>query len=172
MAGQGKVRPISAMRRVQRPFIGMSAICASTAGTRPCLPGLSGREFVTMRTFGSVAFASAIAASSVALSAGGASAGGWHHHGPYPQTYNYYYTDNGAGALAAGAIIGLTFGALASQAFAPSYYYPPPPPPVYPTYAYSDPHASWCAAHFPDYNPDTNTWADYYGVIHVCTGPY
>lgn len=128
-----------------------------------------------MRTLSSVVLAGAIAASSVAMMATGASAGGgWHHqHGPYPQSYNYYYTDNGVGALAAGAIIGLTFGAIASQAFAPpAYYYPPPPPPVYPIYAYSDPHVSWCAAHFPDYNAETNTWADYYGVIHICTGPY
>lgn len=127
-----------------------------------------------MRTLTSVALAGALAASAVAATATGASAGGW-HHGPYPPTHNYYYGPD-AGAVAAGAIIGLAFGALASQAFAPAPYYyypyPPAPPPVYPSYAYGNPHTAWCAEQYSTYNPETDTWMDFQGVVHVCFGPY
>ena len=123
-----------------------------------------------MRTLTSVALAGAIAASAFAATATSAAAGGgWYGHHGAP-VYNHYYYGPDAGAVAAGAIIGLAFGALAAQAFAPTpYYYAYPPAPVYPVYS---PHVAWCSAQFDSYNPATNTWVDFYGVVHVCNGPY
>jgi hypothetical protein len=133
-------------------------------------------EFGPMKSLTSIVLAGAVAMSAVAASTTGASAGGWHgHHGQYhPPMYQGYYYGPDAGAVAAGAILGLAFGALAAEAFvpAPYYAYPPAPPPVYPTYAYGDPNTAWCAAQYSSYNPETNTWADFQGVIHVCFGPY
>jgi hypothetical protein len=124
-----------------------------------------------MRTLTSVALAGAIAASAFTATATSAAAGGsWYgHHGPPPMYKRYHYGPD-AGAVATGAIIGLAFGALAAQAFAPTpYYYAYPPAPFYPAYS---PQAAWCSAQFDSYNPATNTWVDFYGVVHVCNGPY
>ena len=135
-----------------------------------------------MRTLTSVALAGALAASAVAATATSAGAGE-QRHGPYPPTYNtptapttgYYYGPD-AGAVAAGAIIGLAFGALAAQAFAPTPYYyypypPAPPPPFYPGYLRNRTRRG-APRNTRTYNPETNTWIDFHGVVHVCNGPY
>jgi hypothetical protein len=86
------------------------------------------------------------------------------HHGPGP------------GAIAGAAIFGLAFGALAAPLVNPYpypyYYYPPVPlpQPVYPAYAYN-PHVAWCSAQYQSYNPVTNTWVDFSGVVQVCYSP-
>lgn len=126
-----------------------------------------------MKTMTTLALAGALAASAVATTATTAAAGdGWRHRHHAPPVYGRYYYGPDAGAVAAGAILGLAFGALTAQAFAPApiYYYAPAPP--YPVYIQGNPNAAWCSAQYPSYNPQTNTWADFYGVIHICYGPY
>lgn len=137
-----------------------------------------------MKKIASIALAGTLALTAVATAAAPAAAGGGWRNGPPPHHQHHYQPrggNNGAN-LAAGALFGFTLGAIASQAFAPpAYYYPPqpvyyppaPPPPVYPAYpVYSNPNASWCAAQYASYNPQTNTWVDFRGVVHVCYGPY
>jgi hypothetical protein len=139
----------------------------------------------------SVALAGALAASAIAATATGASAGGNNWPGPgngwmgKPQPGpNYHYRNRGPGpgAFIGGTIFGLAVGALAAPMFNPypypyaypyAYAPPPPPPPmypVYPSYAY-DPHIAWCSAQYQSYNPSTNTWVDFYGVVRVCISP-
>lgn len=135
-----------------------------------------------MKKIASIALAGSLALTAVATAAAPAAArDGW-RNGPPPHHHRHHPRGNNGGNVAAGALFGFTLGAIASQAFAPpTYYYPPqpvyyppaPPPPVYPVYpAYADPNSAWCASQYASYNPQTNTWVDYSGVVHVCYGPY
>lgn len=128
-----------------------------------------------MKKIASIALAGVLAATAIGASVTTAAAGDGWRNGP-PRHYHHYPRGNGAN-LAAGALFGFTLGAIASQAFAPPVYYPPvqvyyPPVPVYPVYpVYGDPNATWCAQQYHSYNPQTNTWVDFQGVVHVCYGP-
>jgi hypothetical protein len=152
-----------------------------------------------MKAIASVAIAGLIAATSLTATITPADAGGKHwkhnqwsygnHHNKhykkqhYSKNYytkNYYYSSKGGNAgaaLAAGALLGFTFGALAT----PSYYYtpkvyaytPPPPPP----YAYSHgplnaQHVSWCSFKYKSYNVKYNSWIGFDGLVHQCISPY
>lgn len=143
-----------------------------------------------MRTIASVAIAGLIAATSLTTAVSPADAGGNHwnnnyYHGKYyKKGYKAgYYKGSNKGwnpgaALATGAILGLTFGALAAPNY---YYYPPrvyyapaPPPPPYP-YAqspYNAQHVSWCYDRYRSYNIKYNTWIGYDGLVHPCVSPY
>jgi hypothetical protein len=121
-----------------------------------------------MKALTSVALAGALAGVAVSATAFDADAAGkrhYHHryYGPAPY-------DPGA-ALVTGAIVGLTFGALAAPAIYPPYAYSYPPPPPYPM-ASGNPHMDWCEATYETYDPETNVWIDYRGVPHECVGPY
>lgn len=153
-----------------------------------------------MNRFASAAVAAVFGVATIAASASGASAewkgprgGNWNQggnwnkgggdwnkggkhwgkgHGYKPHTtYNYYGGWGGSGAgFAAGAILGLTFGALATAPRYPAYYYPPAPRP----YAYRagvEAHIEWCIATYRSYNPATNLYRGYDGHLHECRGP-
>jgi hypothetical protein len=137
-----------------------------------------------MKTITSIALASVL----VAATASGASAGGWdgpggwkHRggHRPHPQYNDYHQAPDAGGAIVAGAILGLTFGLLANQAFAepePYYYQPEPiyePEPFQhaDAGAYLD-HVEWCRANYRSYNEETDTFRDFQGVIRRCVAPY
>lgn len=128
----------------------------------------------------SVAVAGALAAATIGATASTAAAGnGWRNYdGP---RHGHHHRGPGPGpGLAAGALFGFFAGAIASQAFSPPpVYYPPvqvyypPAPPVYPVYpVYGNPNTTWCAQEYRSYNPQTNTWVDFQGVVRVCYGPY
>jgi hypothetical protein len=132
-----------------------------------------------MKAIASVAIAGLLAATSLATTSVTADAGGKHHHYKYKHHHNGY--NPGAG-FAAGAILGLTFGALSAPTYyypPPVYYYPPPPPlPPPPRRAYYSyggdayaQHVSWCSAQYRSYNVDYNTWVDYDGYVHECVSP-
>jgi hypothetical protein len=133
-----------------------------------------------MKAIASVAIAGLLAATSLATTTVTADAGGKHHHYKYKHHHNGY--NPGAG-FAAGAILGLTFGALAAPTYyypPPVYYYPPPPPlpppprRAYYSYgadAYSQ-HVSWCSARYRSYNANYNTWVGYDGYVHECVSPF
>jgi hypothetical protein len=36
----------------------------------------------------------------------------------------------------------------------------------------SSAHVEWCLDHYRSYNPRTNTWVSYGGVVHECISPY
>ena len=36
----------------------------------------------------------------------------------------------------------------------------------------SDRHVEWCLDHYRSYNPRTDTWVSYSGVVHECISPY
>jgi hypothetical protein len=139
-----------------------------------------------MKTLTSIALAGAL----VAATASGASAGGWNgpggwqrhggpHHYPRPQHHVYQPAPDNGGALFAGAILGLTFGMIASQAFQqPEPYYAEPqfqedyPPQFEQDYAAVDmDHVEWCAATYRSYNRDSDTWIDFQGVVRQCVEP-
>lgn len=145
-----------------------------------------------MKAIASVAIAAAFAAATLTSTVTPADAGGnswkwkqqqyhgkqYKHGGKHYKNYNKGW--NPGAALAAGAILGLTFGALAAQ---PNYYYapaypPPPPPPVppYPAYSYSygmsPQHVSFCYSKYKSYNVQYNTWIGYDGRVHQCLSPY
>jgi hypothetical protein len=123
-----------------------------------------------MKTFASLALAGALGLAAVVPTAATASADGYYWHGPH---YRHHHDRWNDGDFAAGAILGLTFGALSAPRYAPydyGYYddYPPPPP----RYTAGDAHIRWCSAHYASYSPEDNTWLDYYGRVHQCVGPY
>jgi hypothetical protein len=142
-----------------------------------------------MKTFATLALAGAIAATSLATTATTADAGGKHwkqnkynnyHHGK-----NYSKGWNPGGALAAGALLGFAFGALATPNYyyapPPRVYYPPPPPtayPAYPAYGYavgpqaSSRHVDWCYSRYKSYNVQRNSWVGYDGYVHQCISPF
>ena len=37
---------------------------------------------------------------------------------------------------------------------------------------YGSRHVQWCLDHYRSYNPRTNTWVSYSGVVHECISPY
>lgn len=144
-----------------------------------------------MKALTSIALASLV----VAASATGASAGewggpgGWKRHGGHPRAHHqtYYQAPDAGGALLAGAILGLTFGLLANQAFAEPepYYQQEPaydPEPIYePEYeprpfqhadagAYLD-HVERCKATYRSYNEESDTFVDFQGVVRRCLEP-
>jgi hypothetical protein len=135
-----------------------------------------------MKTVASLAAAVLIAATSLASTTVTADAGGKHWQGKPHYTNNYYYYRGGNGwnsgaALATGAILGLSIGALA----APRYYAPAPPPPVYyqpppPAYGYyggpTAQHISYCESRYRSYDARYNTFVGYDGYIHQCVSPY
>ena len=141
-----------------------------------------------MKTIASVAIAAVIAATSLTTTIAPASAGsfkfgvhhysGGHHHGSHHRNRHYRHRHNsGPGAaIAAGAILGLAFGALST----PSYYYPPTYPrqryPAYYPYAagpgMNSQHVSFCYSRYKSYNANTNTWLGYDGYVHQCVSPY
>jgi hypothetical protein len=134
-----------------------------------------------MKTIASLAAAGLIAATSLASTTVTADAGGKHWKGGNNYHNHYYYKrDNGwnsGAALATGAILGLSIGALA----APRYYAPPPPPPVYyepppPDYGYyggpTAQHISWCESRYRSYDPRNNSFVGYDGYIHQCVSPF
>lgn len=143
-----------------------------------------------MKAIASVAIAGMLAATSLTTTTVTADAGGkhWkHHNNNNYYNYNNHYSHgwNPGAALATGAILGLTFGALATPNYyyAPprAYYYPPPPPPpAYPSYyAYSNgpahvgsQHASWCFSRYRSYNVTYNTWVGFDGYVHQCVSPF
>jgi hypothetical protein len=121
----------------------------------------------------------AIAATLAALTATSASAGNWngpypYHHRPHPgPTVVYRSAPDNGGALVAGAVLGLAFGAIASQAFAA----PPPPEPVYlppprPNLAAVDAHIAWCSQKYRSYNAERDTFIDFQGIERLCVDPY
>jgi hypothetical protein len=128
-----------------------------------------------MKTVASLAAAGLIAATSLASTTVTADAGGKHWNGKPHYTNNYYYYKGGNGgntgaALAAGALLGLGIGALAT---APRYYEPPPPPPDYGYYAGpTAQHISWCESRYRSYDPRNNTFVGYDGYLHECVSPY
>ncbi len=141
-----------------------------------------------MKAIASVAIVGLLAATSLATTTVTADAGGRHHHKHH---HNHHHSKgwNPGAALATGAILGLTFGALSAPTYyhpPPVYYYPPPPPlpppprhPAYYSYSGSsyagDPyaqHVSWCSSRYRSYNADYNTWVDYDGFVHECVSPF
>jgi hypothetical protein len=126
----------------------------------------------------------AIAATLAAASATSAAAGNWNggpylypypqhrpHHGP---TVVYRNGPDAGGALLAGTVLGLAFGAMASQAFAAP---PPPPEPVYlpqprPNLAAVDAHIAWCSQKYRSYNAERDTFIDFQGIERLCVDPY
>jgi hypothetical protein len=119
----------------------------------------------------SIALAGAVAATSLGTASGTASAG-WR---PHP---NYYWqphyrpapAPDAGGALAAGLLFGLAFGAIASAAAAPPAPYYDAPPPAYGV-GWGE-HVAWCRANYPAYNINTDTFIDVNGYVHACVGPY
>jgi hypothetical protein len=122
-----------------------------------------------MKTMASLALAGALGIAAVVPTASTASAGGYYWSGPH---YRHHHRGGwDGGDFAAGALLGLTFGALASPYYGPgpyAYDYPPPPP----RYAAADAHIRWCSARYASYSPEDNTWVDYDGRVHECIGPY
>jgi hypothetical protein len=147
-----------------------------------------------MKATAAIAIAGLIAATSLTATVTPADAGGKHwKHNQWSNNYrhkknwkrpyykkNYYYYSNGwnpGAALAAGAILGFAFGALAT----PNYYYAPgayaytPPPPYPNSYAYgptSAQHVSYCKNKYRSYDVRYNTWIGYDGLVHQCVSPY
>ena len=39
-------------------------------------------------------------------------------------------------------------------------------------YADAGSHEEWCMNRYRSYNPDTNTWVSYSGVVHQCVSPF
>jgi hypothetical protein len=140
------------------------------------------------------ALAGLIATATIASTVGTASAGGYgkgYNHGPYawkrypPPPRHWHGNGNGnwGAAVAGGAILGLALGATLAPPPPPRYVYvAPPPPPVYayeqPVYAQpaypqmSQAHVDWCAATYPNYQPQTDTYLASNGVYYRCVGPY
>ncbi len=131
-----------------------------------------------MKTLVSVAVAGALAVASLTAIPAAANAG-WHDHGwqhdgwrdhgwrDHGRRDHGWHSGPGAG-FAAGTILGLTFGALATGPYyAPP---PPPPPPLYPQRVSWAAHVNWCEETYNTYSPETDTWYDYNGT-HRCVGP-
>jgi hypothetical protein len=144
------------------------------------------------------ALAGLIATATIAPTIGSASAadgywkGGKYGHGPsyawkrYPPPPGHWHHNDGGNwgaAVAGGAILGLALGATLAPPPPPRYVYvAPPPPPVYayeqPVYAQpvypqlSQAHVDWCAATYPNYQPQTDTYLASNGVYYRCVGPY
>jgi len=123
------------------------------------------REFPIMKRLVSAALVGVMAIGSVAISGATASADPYYR---YHHSY-YGYHDDGAGFVAAG-ILGLATGLVASQVLSPE------PPPPYPTYAAGygpvDAHVQWCESTYRSYDPETDLWRDFQGVVHRCVGPH
>jgi hypothetical protein len=128
-----------------------------------------------MKTIASVAVAGMLAVSSFAAATTDASAGGKHWKRHYP--HHHYHSRGGWGpgaAVATGALLGLTIGALA----APRYYEPPPvryydaPPSPPRGYTYSAQHVSWCSDRYRSYDAYDNSWVDYDGFARQCVSPF
>ena len=130
-----------------------------------------------MKYLTTAALAGALAISAVAVTPTAAGADSRH----YRPHQHYSGGGNAGAALAAGAILGFAFGALATPYYAPPYYapyyaypYPPPPPPApifYPRVTSA--HIAWCSNQYGAwYDAATDTWTDYYGVTHRCIAPY
>jgi hypothetical protein len=145
-----------------------------------------------------VALAGLVATATIGTTIGSASAGGygyggygygygkpWKGHPPGPPPGHWH--NNGGGnwgaALAGGAVLGFALGATLAPPPPPRYVYvAPPPPPVYayeqPVYAQpaypqlSQAHVDWCAATYPNYQPQTDTYLASNGVYYRCVGPY
>lgn len=137
-----------------------------------------------MKILVSLAVAGALAAGGIAATATGASAGqwngNWNQHGPYHGPYNYrpHQTYRSGpdvgGALVAGAVLGLAFGALASHPYAepvpaPDVIYLPPP---HPNYAAVDAHFAWCSKTYRSYNGERDSFIDFQGIERPCIDPY
>ena len=148
------------------------------------------------------ALAGLVATATIATTVVSASAGGYgdpywkHGHGygygpgPGPKSWGpppgHWHHDGGGNwgaAVAGGAILGFALGATLAPPPPPRYVYvAPPPPPVYayeqPVYAQpaypqlSQAHVDWCAATYPDYQPQTDTYLASNGVYYRCVGPY
>jgi hypothetical protein len=125
--------------------------------------------------------------------------GGPKGHVYYPQKKPQPYQpqvqrNNGGGwkpgtgvGFAAGALVGVGIGVLATRPPAPVYYAPPPvyypppapvyydapqpPPPVYYS-GWTEAHVEWCLSQYRSYNPATNTYPGYDGYTYECFGPY
>ena len=137
-----------------------------------------------MKALTSIALASlVVAASATGASAGGSGPGGWKRHGGHPHAHHqtYYQAPDAGGALLAGAILGLTFGLLANQAFAEPEPYYEPEPTSEPEYqpqpfqhadagAYLD-HVERCKATYRSYNEESDTFVDFQGVVRRCLEP-
>ena len=114
-----------------------------------------------MKRILSLALAGALATGAFATFTTQAAAGGW------------------AGAFVGGTVLGLALGTgfASPPPPPPIYYYAPPPvvyyapPPTYPHYAYAD-HLAWCRAHYPGYDPHTDTFLGADGIVYRCVGPY
>lgn len=128
-----------------------------------------------MKTIASLALAGVLGIAAAVPAASTAAAGGYYWDGPHHRHHSRGWD---GGDFAAGALLGLTFGALASPYYGPgpyaygpapyAYDYPPPPP----RYTAGDAHIRWCSARYASYSPEDNTWVDYSGVVHQCGGPY
>lgn len=151
-----------------------------------------------MNRFVTAAVAGVIATASVAATVGTADAGGywrggpgyaygpkygpgpgWGPPGPGPGAYQRHrgHGDWG-GAVAGGAILGLALGTMLAIEPPPppppryAYYPPPPPPQQYYAPQLNQAHVDWCAANYPSYSPETDSYIGYDGYAYVCVGPY
>jgi hypothetical protein len=132
-----------------------------------------------MKILTSIVVAGALAATSIAATATGASADGWDHQGwdhhrPYHHNSQVIYrsSPDAGGALFAGALLGLAFGAIASNSFAEPQPQPLELPPPHPNYAAADDHYAWCARTYRSYNGETDTFFDFQGIERRCVTPY
>ena len=136
-----------------------------------------------MKILTSIVVAGALAATSIAATTAGANAGDWDHHDGWDyhrhQHVIYRQAPDAGGALFAGALLGLAFGAIASDAFAgpqpfaePQSFAGPQLPPPHPNYAAVDDHYTWCSRTYRSYNAETDTFFDFQGIERRCVTPY
>jgi hypothetical protein len=123
-----------------------------------------------VRIFAKAALAGILGVLAVTTVATTASADRW-RGGPPPRVYHHYHNDNGGaviGGLAAGTLLGLGIGAIASQ---PRYYdegYEVPPPRGI---AWRN-HVDYCLDRYRSYNPQTDTYIGRDGYEYRCRGSY
>jgi hypothetical protein len=123
-----------------------------------------------VRIFARAALAGILGVLAVTTMATTASADRW-RGGPPPRVYHHYHNDNGGaviGGLAAGTLLGLGIGAIASQ---PRYYdegYEVPPPRGI---AWRN-HVDYCLDRYRSYNPQTDTYIGRDGYEYRCRGSY
>ena len=118
-----------------------------------------------MRSFVKASLVGALGILAAASSITTASADRWHGGGHY-----YRHDNSGAviGGLAAGTLLGLGIGAIASQprAYADDYEVPPPRGAAWRA------HVDYCLDRYRSYSPETDTFIGADGYEYRCRGSY
>ncbi|BCP54372.1 hypothetical protein K32_29890 [Kaistia sp. 32K] len=121
-----------------------------------------------MRSFVTASLAGVLGILAVSATATTASADGWYGGRHY---YGHYHRDNSGaviGGLAAGTLLGLGIGAIASQPRAYAYDYEVPPP----RGAAWRAHVDYCLDRYRSYSPESDTFIGADGYEYRCRGSY